>query len=221
MHIEPTSCNRQGWNMRAQRFLLGMLALLTSLALGSSARAQDEQGPDDADGAQRYGGRPEAPVIETVYNLRSIRVARTPPTEFCQATGWPVLFEDLFDLRSYRTRAVDGRVVTTGRHPVGSLRACIGVKSVAPLVLNFFAEFVIGDLVLTGVGTCTQQFAEFPIAGTGVYVCNQNLASPSYVGGQLVTSTVTGPQPIGESDPNALGLHETSFATIRLWRLRE
>ena len=73
---------------------------------------------------------------------------------------------------------------------------------------------------VTGLGVCTQQFTNFPVAGSSFAVCNQSLTSPGYVGGMLVTSSATGPAAIEPSDPNLFGIHETSFATVRLWRQR-
>jgi hypothetical protein len=196
-----------------------LLALAVVPAVASiPARAQVED--DEGDPADQ-GARAETPIIETIYNFRTVRVARTAPAEFCQGMEWPVLYEDTFDAYSYNTRAVDGRVVETERRKVGTMRACLGVQTLSPFVLNFFAEFVIGDLRILGTGVCTRLFANFPVAGAAFYNCSQSLSSQGYAGGQLATSTATGPAPIEDSDPNLLGVHETSFATIRLWRLQQ
>ena len=74
---------------------------------------------------------------------------------------------------------------------------------------------------MTGLGVCTQQFGNFPVAGSSFFVCNQSLTSPGYVGGVLVTTSANGPAAIEPSDPNLFGIHETSFATVRLWQQRE
>lgn len=192
-----------------------LLALAVAPALASNtARAQSAGEPFSAEQAATTA----TPIVESIYNFRLIRVSRTAPTTFCQATGWPVLYEDRFDAYSYRTRAVDGRVVETATQKIGTFEACFGVKTLSPFVLNFFAEFDIGTLHIAGVGECAQQFVNFPVMGASFYNCSQNLSSPGYVGGQLVTSTASGPAPIEDSDPNVLGIHETSLATIRLWR---
>lgn len=196
------------------RIQLIALAVFPALVTGP-ARAQGHD--DEGDQANREL-KAQTPIVESIYNLHTVRVSRTAPTEFCQNTGWPVLFEDTFAAYSYSTRGVDGRVVQTERQTIGVVRACFGIKTVPPLVLNFYAEFDIGDLHIAGVGVCAQQFANFPVAGSSFYNCSQSLSSEGYVGGQLVTSTAGGPAPIEESDPNLLGVHETSFATIRLWR---
>jgi hypothetical protein len=199
--------------MFTSRMWLLALAVVPALA-SNTARAQSAGEPF----SDKQAATAATPIVESIYNFRSIRVSRTAPTVFCQATGWPVLYEDTFDAYSYRTRAVDGLVVETATQKVGAFKACLGVKTLSPFVLNFFAEFDIGELHIVGVGECAQQFANFPVAGAGFYNCIQSLSSPGYVGGQLVTSTATGPAPIEDSDPNVLGIHETSFATIRLWQ---
>lgn len=193
--------------MSISRIQLLALAVMPAFA-STTARGADERG--------------DTPVLETIYNFRTERVSRTVgPTAFCQGLGWQfLLYEDVFDAFSYATRGADGRVVNTERQKIGTLRACIAFKSSPPLVLNFYGELDIGDLHVTGLGVCTQQFADFPVPGSSFYTCNQSLTSAGYVGGHLVTSTTTGPLPIEESDPNLFGIHETSFATVRLWRER-
>jgi len=163
----------------------------------------------------------DTPFIETIYNFRSERVSRLAPTAFCDAMGAPALVEDLFDAYSYETRAKDGRVVNAATRKVGTIRVCLGLKTVSPLVFNFYAQFQFAGLAVTGLGVCTQQFGNFPVAGSSFFVCNQSLTSPGYVGGVLVTTSANGPAAIEPSDPNLFGIHETSFATVRLWQQRE
>ena len=83
----------------------------------------------------------DTPFIETIYNFRSERVSRLAPTAFCDAMGAPALVEDLFDAYSYETRAKDGRVVNAATRKVGTIRVCLGLKTVSPLVFNFYAQF--------------------------------------------------------------------------------
>jgi hypothetical protein len=190
------------------RSWIGSLAIgVLGVSAVSAARASD-----DGD---------DTPFVETIYNFRSERVSRSVPTAFCDPMNAPALFEDLFDMYSYETRAKDGRVVKTATRKVGTIRVCLGVKSNPPLVLNFYAEFHFAGLEVIGLGVCTQQFANFPAPGTTFFVCNQSLSSPGYVGGMLVTSSANGPAAIEPNDPNLFGFHETSFATVRLWRERQ
>ena len=185
-----------------------LLALVALPALASpAARASDDEGG-------------HTPFIESIYNFRSVRLSRTAPTAFCNGLGFPVLFEDTFDAWSYATRGKDGLVVNTARQKIGAIRLCLGFKSNPPLVLNFYAEFDFGGLHVTGMGLCTRHLLGFPVAGADYYICNFTLASPGYIGGQLVTSTAAGPSAIVAGDTNVFGIHETSFATVRLWRQR-
>jgi hypothetical protein len=100
------------------------LTVLTLAVLSSSMAAQ-------------IPGRDAA--VEEIVILRSLRLSRTTPTEFCAPshTGFPqATSEDRYDFRAVATDAASGRVTNASGARAGTLHACFGPTSDS-LVLQF------------------------------------------------------------------------------------
>jgi hypothetical protein len=168
-------------------------------------------------------------VTEAIYDLQSVRTSRLAPTEVpCSgfvmppATYLPRFIEDVYDIYTYRTRASDGRVVQTTTNLVGFSRACFGVISgtaAGDFRLGWASHYDFGDVRATVTGYCDGR-ANTPVPGSTIIECYGSAAGEGFVGGTVLGAGAGSPNPIpDEFDPNEFGLHETSFLTMRLWRL--
>ena len=161
------------------------------------------------------------PKKEEIYVIRSIRLSRDVPSEYCAAahTGFPGAFSEAkFVFDPVATSKKDGRVITTRGQEVASLHACFG-KTDNPKITSFYGEGELANASFVGKGQCTRLKADFPEVGIIVWTCFLELGGlkDPYKGGVLTTSTVDSRNPLGEkSDPP--GYTQPSIATVRLWR---
>jgi hypothetical protein len=194
--------------MRSARLVLpGLLALCMSAMT-----------PPTAAQAPRRDASPEEIVI-----LRSLRLSRTKPTDFCapSRTGFPpATSEDRYDFLAVATDAASGRVTSASGPRAGTLHACFG-PSAEPGIASFYAEGEVGSLPLVGRGQCRTTKRDYPETGITVMTCQLDLTGlPSdYVGGQLTTNTL-GSRTLLGADTDPPGYTQPSIATIRLWRKR-
>jgi hypothetical protein len=160
--------------------------------------------------------------VEDIYVVRSLRLLRVQPTDFCapSRTGLSAMdAEDQYNFQSVRT--TDGSITDANVATVGSLHACFGPTADRTRFV-FYAEGSLGVVSFTGRGECLMVGQDFPEQGLRLFRCFLNLSNlpDSYVGGHLTTNTVTSKQTIGAvSDPP--GYVQPSIATIRLWKKRE
>ena len=160
---------------------------------------------------------------EEVYVIRSVRISRINPTEFCaqSQTGFADnVFEDRYVFHPVTTRAEDGAVISTVGKETASLHACFG-KMADPNLLNFYAEGEIAGIHFTGKGQCTFLKTEFPEPGLSESTCFLHLGGMKdpYAGGLLTTNTLRSRNITGDkSEPP--GYIQPSIATVRLWRRR-
>jgi hypothetical protein len=174
--------------------------------------------PPTAAQAPRRDASPEEIVI-----LRSLRLSRTKPTDFCapSRTGFPpATSEDRYDFLAVATDAASGRVTSASGPRAGTLHACFG-PSAEPGIASFYAEGEVGSLPLVGRGQCRTTKRDYPETGITVMTCQLDLTGlPSdYVGGQLTTNTL-GSRTLLGADTDPPGYTQPSIATIRLWRKR-
>jgi hypothetical protein len=194
--------------MRSARLVLpGLLALCMSAMT-----------PPTAAQGTRRDASPEEIVI-----LRSLRLSRTKPTDFCapSRTGFPpATSEDRYDFLAVATDAASGRVTSASGPRAGTLHACFG-PSAEPGIASFYAEGEVGSLPLVGRGQCRTTKRDYPETGITVMTCQLDLTGlPSdYVGGQLTTNTL-GSRTLLGADTDPPGYTQPSIATIRLWRKR-
>ena len=167
---------------------------------------------------------PRADVaVEDILILRSLRLSRVTPTDFCapSRTGFSAATaEDRYDFKAVATDAASGRVTNVSGARVGTLHACFSLTSVA-LVLSFYAEGEVGGVSLVGRGQCRTTRRDFPETGISLLTCQLDLTGlPSeYVGGQLTTNTLSSRATLG-ADTDPPGYTQASIATIRLWKKR-
>jgi hypothetical protein len=171
-----------------------------------------------------YGQSPApADDVEDIYVLRSVRLSRDEPTEFCsqsRTTFADAQFEDTFSLVPVATHSKSGLVTGAVGTQVGSSRGCFGRTS-DPAVRSFYVEGELKGIRFTGIGTCSTIKSDFPEPGIQVLQCFLNLSGlpTPYVGGLLTANTIFSRKVLGyESDPR--GYVEPSIATIRLWKWR-
>lgn len=180
-----------------------MLAALSSLAQSQAPRADTG--------------------IEEISILRSVRLSRVDPTDFCapSRTGFSrAAMEDRYDFKSVATAAASGEVTGADGPRVGTLHACFGPTADAAVV-NFYAEGSVRTVAIIGRGSCRTTKVDFPEAGISVATCQLDLSGlpADYVGGYLTTNSILSHATLGpESEP--LGYTQTSIATIRLWKKR-
>ncbi|HSQ31459.1 MAG TPA: hypothetical protein VLN49_16500 [Gemmatimonadaceae bacterium] len=161
--------------------------------------------------------------VEDIYIVRSLRLSRTAPGEFCaeQRTGFPnPTVEDHYDFKAITARPADGRVTNANGSTVGHLHACLGATSDS-LTQTFYAEGDLNGVRLTGRGDCRTSGRESPEPGIQPWRCYLELAGlpAGFTGGQLTTNTVVSRRTLGAvSDP--VGYAQPSIATIRLWKKR-
>ena len=166
--------------------------------------------------------RPDA-AVEDIVILRSLRLSRITPTDFCapSRTGFSqARSEDRYDFRAVATDAASGKVTNASGARVGTLHACFSPTS-DPLIVSFYAEGEVGGIPLVGRGQCRTTKRDFPETGISLLTCQLDLTGlPSaYVGGQLTTNTLASRTLLGaETDPP--GYTQPSIATIRLWKKR-
>lgn len=167
---------------------------------------------------------PRADVaVEDIVILRSLRLSRITPTDFCapSRTGFsPATSEDRHDFKAVTTDAASGKVTNASGASVGTLHSCLSPTS-DPLIASFYAEGKVGGVSLVGRGQCRTTKRDFPETGISVFTCQLDLTGlPSaYVGGQLTTNTLVSRTMLGaETDPS--GYMQMSIATVRLWKKR-
>jgi hypothetical protein len=161
------------------------------------------------------------PKKEEIYVIRSIRLSRDVPSEYCSAahTGFPDAFSEAkFAFRPVTTNKKNGEVISTEGQKAASLHACFGRTGDAN-VTSFYGEGELAGASFVGKGQCTRLKADFPEMGISVWTCVLELSGlkDPYKGGILTTSTLDSRNPLGEkSDPP--GYTQPSIATVRLWR---
>ena len=162
-------------------------------------------------------------AVEDIIILRSLRLSRLAPTEFCgpSRTGFSeATAEDRYDFKAVATDAASGKVTNANGARVGTLHACFSPTS-DPLISSFYAEGEVGGVSLVGRGQCRTTKRDFPESGITLFTCQLDLTGlPSaYVGGQLTTNTLVSRTMLGaETDPP--GYTQPSIATVRLWKKR-
>ncbi|BCS32364.1 hypothetical protein TBR22_A15740 [Luteitalea sp. TBR-22] len=163
------------------------------------------------------------PPVEEIFILRSVRLSRQAPSDFCGASGLGVttpVAEDRYEFRAVATDAATGRVTSVNGARVGTLQACLGTTADAR-VGDFHAWGEVGGMPLLARGQCRVTGEGVPEAGLTLYAGQFDLSGlpPEYVDGRLTTNTVQGRTPVGaNSDPP--GYTQPSIATIRLWKKR-
>jgi len=159
---------------------------------------------------------------EDIYVLRSERKERITQSSWCtkERAGFaplsgPSLLEDRFNFWSVETRVADGRVANTHAANLGEVRGCLGGTE-NPAVFNFYLESSLSGLAISGKGALANQ----PEKNMYVSRCTVPLkvASDAYVGGLLVTSSMTTNEATFGLQTNPPGYTQVSIATIRLWR---
>ena len=175
-------------------------------------------------GANAVAQRPVAgSSVEDIYIVRSLRLSRTAPGEFCaeRRTGFPTpTLEDRYDFKAVTARTADGRVTSATGSTVGHLHACFGATADS-LTESFYAEGDLNGVRLTGRGEFRTDGQESPEPGIQPWRCYLKLAGlpAGFTGGQLTTNTVVSRKALGAvSDP--VGYTQPSIATIRLWKNR-
>jgi len=171
-------------------------------------------------GAQKPSARDDS--VEDIYVVRSVRLSRMPATAFCaeKRVGFRTENDDQYSLRAVLTQSSDGRITNTNGPEAGRVHGCFGPTS-DPMVLNFYAEGVLGKISFTGSGDCRIVRADLPESGITPVRCVLVLTDlpAGYVGGLLTSNSVTTRQPLGlTSDPP--GYVQPSIATVRLWKKR-
>ena len=197
------SCRKDGTARRRQATLALILSLLSFPVAAQTPRAS-------------------APV-EDIVILRSLRLSRIAPTEFCaqSRTGFSqATTEDRYDFKPVVTDAASGNVTNANGARAGTLHACFG-STPDSQVSSFYAEGEVGGVSLVGRGQCRTTKRDFPESGITAMTCVLDLTGlpARYVGGQLTTNTIQSRQVLGaESDPP--GYTQPSIATVRLWKKR-
>ena len=161
--------------------------------------------------------------VEEIRVVRSIRVSRVPPTEFCsqsRTTFSGAQYEDTYSFAAVTTRSADGIVTDAVSSKVGSGHGCLGPADKAG-VSNIYLEIELNGTRFTGIGKCMSGESNSPEPGLLILSCFANLSGlqAPYVGGLLTTNTLTSRRGGAESDPP--GYVQASIATVRLWKRRE
>jgi hypothetical protein len=160
--------------------------------------------------------------VEDIVILRSLRLSRVTPTDFCAASrvGFSASAEDRYDFKPVATDPTSGKVTNASGARAGTLHACFGPTSDS-MVVSFYAEGDVGGASLVGHGQCRMTKADSPEAGISLWACQLDLTGlPSgYLGGQLTTNTLLSRALLGaETDPP--GYTQASIVTVRLWKTR-
>ena len=119
------------------------------------------------------GGAP----VEEIVILRSLRLSRSKPTEFCAParTGFPpATSEDRYDFLAVATDAGSGKVTSASGPRAGTLHACFGPSS-EPGIASFYAEGEVGAMPLVGRGQCRTTKRDYPETGITVMTCQLDL----------------------------------------------
>lgn len=161
--------------------------------------------------------------VEDTYILRSLRVSRITPTDYCSQhrTGFPAAtIEDRYAFHAVATNLATGAVTDPSGPTVGNLHACFG-PTADSLVVSFYTEGDVHGMPLVGRGQCRITRREFPEAGITLLTCHLDLTSlpAGYVGGQLTSNTIASRMVLG-GDTDPPGYTQASIATVRLWRKR-
>jgi hypothetical protein len=160
---------------------------------------------------------------EEIYVIRSVRMSRIAPTEYCKQSRTSFIgtvFEDRYVFHAVTTRADDGAIVNALGKQTALVHACFG-KTADANVLNFYGEGEIAGISFTGGGKCTFLKENFPEASLNEATCFLQLSglNDQYRGGLLTTNTLLTRNITGDkSDPP--GYIQPSIATVRLWRRR-
>lgn len=162
-------------------------------------------------------------TVEEIRVVRSIRLSRMKPTEFCSQsrTTFPgAQYEDRYSFAAVTTRTSDGFVTDAVSSKVGVGHGCLGSADDSG-VLNLYLEIELNGIRFIGIGKCTGVRSDFPEAGVGILACFANLSGlvKPYVGGLLTTNTLISRKGGAESEPE--GYVQASIATVRLWKRRE
>jgi len=164
--------------------------------------------------------------VEDVIIARSLRTSRNTGasiTAGCDAsiTGFNATLEDIFEMYSVKL-SNQGIVKDDGWHKTGDLHVCLGPTAAGPAVLNFWTDGTLTGVSFHAIGTCTEQFRDFPEVGLRMFNCYQDLTNLSggYIGGTLTTNTISSLQLFGE-ESNPPGYTQASIATVRLWKPRQ
>ena len=162
---------------------------------------------------------------EDIFILRSERKERVARSTWCttERAGFaslraPALMEERFNFWSVETRAADGRISNAQAANLGEGRACFGMTE-SRTAVNFYLEGTFGTLSISGRGECDLAVGDMPEKDMFVSRCVVPLkvASDSYTGGLLVTSSLTSKELYGLVT-NPPGYTQVSIGTIRLWR---
>src|SRR5689334_21719497 len=94
-----------------------------------------------------------AQPVEEIYLARSIRLARSEPTDFCSVakTGFKARYEDSYEFRA--PVVAGGRISDTIGTKAGSGRGCLGPVTDSA-VSNFYLDLQLGDVAMHGRGDC-------------------------------------------------------------------
>lgn len=160
--------------------------------------------------------------VEEIVILRSLRLSRITPTDFCAAArvGFSANAEDRYNLKPVATDPASGKVTDASGARAGILHACFGPTSDSRIA-SFYAEGDVGGVSLVGHGQCRMTKGDFPEAGISSWTCQLDLTGlpTGYVGGQLTTNTLASRTLLGpDTDPP--GYTQASIATVRLWKTR-
>jgi hypothetical protein len=163
---------------------------------------------------------------EDIFVLRSERKERITTSTWCtpERAGFaplsgPSLLEDRFHFWSVETRVADGRIANVQAADLGEARACFGATE-SRAVFNFYLETTLSGLAISGKGDCTVVLADKPEKNMYLSRCTAPLrvASDAYVGGLLVTNSMTTSEVTFGLQTNPPGYTQVSIATVRLWR---
>lgn len=161
--------------------------------------------------------------VEEIRVVRSIRLSRVQPTEFCsqsRITFPGTLYEDRYSFAAVTTRSADGVITDAVSSKVGSGHGCLGPADKSG-VLNIYLEIELNGIRFIGIGKCMSGESDSPEPGLRILSCLANLSglAAPYVGGLLTTNTLTSRRGGAQSDPP--GYVQASIATVRLWKRRE
>ena len=163
-------------------------------------------------------------TLEDIHVVRSIRLSRAEPSEFCaqsRTTFADARYEDQYSFVAVTTAPHTGVITEALGAQAGSAHVCFG-STPDPAALNFYGEGELGGVKFTGLGKCTTLRSDLPETGLRVSHCFLNLSGldDPYVGGLLTSNTIGSRKSLGpESDP--AGYVQSSIATVRLWKRRE
>jgi hypothetical protein len=181
---------------------LGLIAPACIVAFADWASAQSNQ-PED------------------IYVVRSVRVLRVPPTQFCdrERTGFSPAVEDQFVFRSIALEPT-GRITDANIYTLGDLHACF--SAVSEKQISVYAEGHLSEVSFKGLGDCLPVKLNFPEQGINTYRCWLDLSDlpAQYVGGLLTANTITSVSRVIGTETLPEGYTQASIATVRLWKKR-